>query len=65
MVKLFAWLGAAGISAAPFIIDTDFGKWLAIFAVICLTVQAVHLRAYNLVAMNTISILGYIYVLYI
>lgn len=65
MVRLLAWFGAAGLSAAPFIIDTTFGKWLAVTSIVCLTIQAISLRAWNLVAMNTVSIVGYLYVLHI
>lgn len=63
MVKLLAWLGAAGLSAAPFIIDVPAGKMLAICSLLALTVQAGKLKAYNLVCMNLIGVGGYFYVL--
>jgi len=65
LVKLLAWCGAAGISVAPFIIDTPAGKITAICSLACLTVQALNLKAYNLVVMNLTGIGGYLYVLYI
>jgi hypothetical protein len=63
MIRVFAWLGATGISVAPFMIDTVAGKWLAIISLLCLTVQAINLKAYNLVLMNLIGVGGYLYVL--
>ena len=65
MIRLLSWIGAAGLSAAPFIIDTPAGQWLAIVSIACLTVQAWYLKAWNLVGMNTVSIIGYCYVLYL
>lgn len=65
MIRVFAWLGATGISVAPFLINTVGGKWLAICSLICLTVQAINLKAYNLIIMNVVGVGGYLYVLYI
>ena len=57
-------LGAAIMCAAPFLIDSDIGKTLAILGLSLLTVQAIDLRAYNLVALNIVSIGGFTYALY-
>lgn len=64
MILFFAWVGAVLVSTAPYLIDTPFGKWLAIVGIVCLTIQAIDLKAFNLIAMNTVAIGGYIYVLY-
>lgn len=63
MAKLIAWIGATGLSVAPFWIDTPQGKLVAIISLLCLTVQALNLKAYNLVLMNLIGVGGYTYVL--
>jgi hypothetical protein len=64
LFELIGWIGAAGLMAAPFIIDSVFGKLLAVFSLGCLVIQAFRLKAYNLVAANSVSIVGYLYVLY-
>jgi hypothetical protein len=56
-------VGAAALAVAPFFIDLDQGKILAIFGLFCLTFQALSLKAFNLVAINIISIWGYLYAL--
>ena len=58
--------GAAGallLAASPPFIDTDAGKLAAIAGLSLLTVQAIDLRLYNLIALNSFSILGYLYAL--
>jgi hypothetical protein len=64
IANLLGWLGAAGISAAPFIIDQPFGKWLAIVALAFLAVQGAKARLWNIVGMNIIGIIGYGYALF-
>lgn len=65
LVKFLAWLGAAGLSAAPFIIDTEAGKIIASVSLFLLTIQAIKFKAWNLITMNLIGIGGYLYVLYL
>jgi hypothetical protein len=64
MIKLVAWIGAVAIAIAPFIIDTDCGKYIALLGSSLLGFQAVQLKAYNLVFLNGLAIIGYIYVLH-
>jgi hypothetical protein len=52
------------MGAAPFFIDSAGGKLLAIVGLALLTVQAYHMRAVNLIALNVIGIMGYSYALY-
>ena len=65
MIALCAWLGAACMVVAPFIIDTAAGKWLAIAGLAMLTVQAVATRSHNLIVLNVLGIGGYLYALYL
>ncbi len=60
-MKFHYWLGALCLAVAPFHIDFTYGKILAIIGLSLLTQQALELKAYNLVALNTIGILGYLY----
>ena len=64
MIGFCAWVGAACMVAAPFIIDTDAGKLLAITGLALLTVQAVATKSYNLIMLNVLGIGGYFYALY-
>ena len=64
MIGFCAWVGAACMVAAPFIIDTDAGKMLAIAGLALLTVQAVATKSYNLIMLNVLGIGGYLYALY-
>ena len=52
------------MALAPFAIDTDAGKLAAVGGVVLLTVQALDIRAYNLVFLNLAGIVGYTYALY-
>lgn len=61
--RLTGWLGAGCMALAPFAIDTDAGKLAAIFGLTLLTVQALDIRAYNLVCLNLAGIIGYSYAL--
>jgi len=64
MIGFCAWVGAACMVAAPFIIDTNAGKLLAIAGLALLTVQAVATKSYNLIMLNVLGIGGYLYALY-
>lgn len=55
------WIGAAAMMAAPFFIDTDAGKITAAAGLALLTVQAIRLKGWNLVALNIVGIVGYIW----
>jgi len=54
-------MGAGALMVAPFIIDTSEGKILACTGLALLTVQALKIRAYNLVLLNLVGVAGYIY----
>jgi hypothetical protein len=58
------WWGALCMVIAPFIIDYNAGKWLAICGLALLTVQAIHAKMGNLITLNLLGILGYSYALY-
>ena len=64
MIGFASWGGAALMCAAPFIIDTDAGKLMAIVGLSLLTLQAIATRCYNLVLLNIMGIGGYFYALY-
>ena len=61
---IIGWCGAGAMSLAPFAIDTDAGKLAAIAGLLLLTIQALDIRAYNLVFLNLAGIIGYSYALY-
>ena len=61
---IIGWCGAGAMALAPFAIDTDAGKMAAIAGLVLLTVQALDIRAYNLVFLNLSGIIGYSYALY-
>jgi hypothetical protein len=46
---------------APFFIDTAAGKICAIVGLALLTIQALDLKAYNLVLLNLVGTAGYIF----
>jgi hypothetical protein len=52
------------MAVAPFIIDSDCGKWLAIVGLLMLTIQAFHHRLINLITLNLLGAGGYFYALY-
>lgn len=60
---IIGWCGAGAMSLAPFAIDTDAGKLAAIAGLVLLTVQALDIRAWNLVCLNLAGIIGYSYAL--
>ena len=61
---IIGWCGAGAMALAPFAIDTDAGKLAAIAGLLLLTIQALDIRAYNLVFLNLAGIIGYSYALY-
>jgi hypothetical protein len=63
MIAVIGWMGALCMAGAPFIIDTDAGKLAAIAGLVLLTVQALDIRAWNLVLLNLAGIIGYSYAL--
>ena len=62
-LNLVAWLGTVCLATAPFIIDTPIGKILAMFGMSLLMLQAAEKKCYNLLLLNSIGIIGYIYAL--
>ena len=64
MIALTGWVGALCMAGAPFIIDTDAGKIIAIAGLLMLTQQAAHGKLWNLVCLNIAGIIGYSYALY-
>lgn len=65
IIALCSWAGAICMMVAPFIIDYDEGKILAIVGLSLLTIQAAHDRLYHLICLNLVSIGGFSYALYI
>ncbi len=63
LADLAGWLGAFAMCGAPFIIDTDAGKILAIAGLSLLTIQALDNDMKNLVILNLVSIIGFTYAL--
>jgi hypothetical protein len=64
MIGFAAWVGALCMMLAPFIIDTDAGKMVAILGLVLLTLQATANKCYNLILLNIVGIGGYFYALY-
>lgn len=59
MKSLIAWVGSALLCAAPFFIDTNEGKIMAIIGLAMLCLQAFDKKCYNLLLLNFIGIIGY------
>jgi hypothetical protein len=64
IVNKFFWSGAVLICTAPFLIDTDIGKTMICVGLSIVTIQAYRLKAYNMVIMNVVGILGYTFALF-
>ena len=64
IAKAIEWFGVALLCAAPFLIDSSTGKIMAMVGLGLLCLQAYRLRAYNLLVLNTVGIIGYCYALY-
>jgi hypothetical protein len=56
---VMGWVGAIALALAPYHMPGVRGYWLACVGLALLTVQATRLRAWNLVGLNLISIVGY------
>jgi len=56
---VMGWVGACALALAPYHMPGVRGYWLACTGLALLTVQATRLRAWNLVGLNLISIVGY------
>lgn len=61
MIRVAAILGTGAMCVAPFFIDTVPGKICAIVGLTLLTIQALDLKAYNLVLLNLVGTTGYLY----
>jgi len=59
MVRVAAIMGTGAMCIAPFFIDTLPGKICAIVGLALLTVQALDLKAHNLILLNLIGMAGY------
>jgi hypothetical protein len=59
MIRVAALLGTGAMCVAPFFIDTLPGKLCAIAGLLLLTVQALDLKAYNLIMLNVVGVAGY------
>lgn len=59
MVRVAAILGTGAMCVAPFFIDTLPGKLCAIAGLLLLTIQALDLKAYNLIILNVVGVAGY------
>ena len=55
------WIGAIGLAIAPWVVDSPLGKIIYIFALLIMTIQTYEAKLYNLVTVNIIGILGFIY----
>lgn len=53
------WIGTVALATAPFFIDTLEGKALAIVGLLILSLQAYRLKAYNLILLNLVGVIGY------
>jgi len=61
VIRVAAILGTGAMCVAPFFIDTAAGKICAIVGLALLTIQALDLKAYNLVLLNLVGTAGYIF----
>ena len=64
LIEWLAWIGTICMGLAPFIIDYNAGKFLAIVGLALLTIQATSGKLYNLIILNSLGIIGYFYALY-
>ena len=61
MITLLGWLGCGAMMVAPFLINFWYGKLLAVIGLALLTVQAVHNKMLNLILLNVVGIIGYLW----
>ena len=64
VIEAGAWVGAALMCVAPFMIDTAIGKMIAMLGLTLLNFQAAEKDCKNLMILNSVGILGYSYALY-
>jgi hypothetical protein len=64
LINWSAWLGTVCMAFAPFVIDTDQGKLMAMAGLTLLCLQAYDKKCYNLIILNITGIIGYFYALY-
>lgn len=57
--NVMGWVGAIALALAPYHMPGVRGYWLACVGLSLLTIQATRLRAWNLVLLNGVSIIGY------
>jgi hypothetical protein len=57
--NVMGWVGALALALAPYHMPGVRGYWLACVGLSLLTIQAARLRAWNLILLNTVSIIGY------
>jgi len=53
------WFGAFALCFAPFVIDTNGGKALAMLGLLALSLPALHNRIYSILFCNIVGFLGY------
>ena len=61
MMGFIAWTGAALMVAASFNMATQTGPMIAVTGLLLLTIQSVANKTHNLTALNSCSILGFLY----
>jgi hypothetical protein len=59
LFTLAGYMGAACLVVAPWVIDSPEGKLAAMSGLALLTIQAVDLKAWNLIILNLAGIAGY------
>ena len=57
--NVMGWVGALALALAPYHMPGVRGYWLACVGLALLTAPATRLRAWNLVGLNLVSIVGY------
>ena len=61
MILALAWIGTGLLCAAPFFIDTLEGKAAMICGLSLLSIQAIERKLWNLLTLNSIGVIGYVY----
>ena len=64
IIQILAYIGASALALAPFIIANTSGQIIALTGLAMLIPQAVKLKAHNLVILNTLGIIGYLFTLF-
>ena len=57
--QAFGWVGAMGLSIAPFFITTHAGLILAVISLVFLCVQTIDKKLHNLTLVQLCGIVGY------